>query len=76
VSDYTKVFTAAGTVAHVLGPLTSPNSTDNAVCGRSSWPDYWHGTGSQDEIERAQDLALCVRCTAVLAQRNSGIVTR
>lgn len=75
--DYTRVFTAAGTVAHVLGWGQSPNRIgETALCGRSAWPDYWHGTGSQDELERAQDLPLCVSCTAVLSHRQGGIVTR
>lgn len=75
--DVTLVFTEGGTVAHILGLLSSPNDIGaESLCGRSAWPGYWHGTGSQDEIERAQDLKLCVRCAGVLSHRRGGMFTR
>lgn len=62
----TRVFTPAGTVAHLLPWNGSPNTAgEEALCGRSAWPDLWHGTGSQDEEERAQDMRLCERCSAL-----------
>lgn len=76
-SQYTRVFTEGGTVAHVLDWNRSPNdSAAEAICGRTAWPGYWHGTGTQDEHERALDLRLCVSCGQVLSHRQNGIVTR
>lgn len=73
----TRVFTEGGTVAHVLGWNTSPNDTAaEALCGRSAWPGYWHGTGTQGEHERALDLRLCIRCESILNFRLGGTVTR
>jgi hypothetical protein len=62
----TVVFTEGGTVAHVLPWNKSPNSEAEALCGRTPWPRLWHGTGNQEEWERARELTLCVRCEAIL----------
>lgn len=77
MTDVTRVFTEAGTVAHYLDSLMSPNSaTSEALCGRTPWPGMWHGTGTQDEEERVLDLLLCARCESVVAFRRNGHVTR
>jgi hypothetical protein len=76
-SDITLVFTDGGTVAHFIDSLASPNSVETeALCGRTPWPALWHGTGSQDEEERAQTLRLCSQCRAVQDHRRNGYVTR
>ena len=72
----TRVFTEGGTVAHLLDELLSPNQPNSALCGRSPWPGLWHGTGTQDEEERAADMRLCVGCAGVLAERRSGVRVR
>lgn len=72
-----KVYTHGGTVAHILDWNASPNDTAaEALCGRTAWPGYWWGTGSQEEHERAADLRLCTRCQSVLSHRRGGIETR
>jgi hypothetical protein len=68
-NDHTLVYTPGGTVAHVLDSLLSPNDPTEAMCGRTAWPSAWHGTGSQEEHERAMDLSRCARCQAVLNHR-------
>jgi hypothetical protein len=73
----TRVFTEGGTVAHYIDLLQSPNSTSTeALCGRTAWPGMWHGTGSQDEEEKASDLRACSRCQAILDHRRNGFLTR
>lgn len=57
--------------AHLLGELQSPNSFDRALCGlEPEWPNLWMGTGSQDEIEHAEDLDVCGRCAAEALKRS------
>lgn len=70
--SYTRVYTDGGTVVHLLDELKSPNSYVDALCGRSPWPTYWHGTGSQEEHEKAMDLNPCVACIAVVRHRRGG----
>lgn len=73
----TRIFIAGDTIAHELDDLLSPNQPNSALCGRTpSWPDLWHGTGSQDEEERAHDLRLCAQCESALIERNGGVITR
>lgn len=72
--DYTRVYTPAGANAHLLDPLLSPNQPNSVLCGRMpSWPDLWHGTGTQDEEERALDLPVCRACRAVRKHRDMEI---
>lgn len=74
--DLTRVFTEGGTVAHFLDYNQSPNETEAyALCGRTCWPAMWHGTGSQEEEERAADMVVCSRCQAVVTHRRNGYVT-
>lgn len=61
----TLVYLRRGSVAHELPELASPNSFDNSLCGLNPWPDFWHGTGSQTEIERAASLSRCLNCKRV-----------
>jgi hypothetical protein len=73
----TRVYTEGGTVAHILNWDQSPNDrAAEALCGRSAWPGYWFGTGTQDEEERAIDLRLCTRCESVLRLRAGGSISR
>lgn len=76
MSDHTLVYTEAGTVAHYLDGLLSPNEPNSALCGRSPWPGLWLGTGSQEEHERALDLQLCAPCQAVERHRQGGVLIR
>lgn len=77
LDDVTRVYTDGGTVVHFLDYLASPNDGyPEALCGRTPWPKAWHGTGSQDEIERAEILVVCSRCEAVLSHRRNGYVQR
>lgn len=76
MSSYTRVYTVAGTVAHLLDFLLSPNQPNSALCGRSPWPELWHGTGTQDEEERAADLTLCTGCASIQRHRNNGELIR
>jgi hypothetical protein len=69
----TRVFTDGGTVAHILDALLSPNQPNSALCGRSPWPGLWHGTGTQDEEERALELRLCSQCESILKHRTGGV---
>lgn len=70
--DDTLVYTEGGTKTHVLKPLASPNTYADALCGRSSWPLLWMGTGSQVEWERAREQPLCVSCAAIVRSRSDG----
>ena len=77
--DSTRVYTEGGTVAHILDYMrgASPNNpVSEALCGRTPWPALWHGTGTQEEEERALDLRVCTPCQAILAHRRGGFVTR
>lgn len=57
------VYTPGGRVAHYLNYGSSPNDTcAQAMCGRSTWPGLWHGTGSSAEREKARNLPLCRSC--------------
>ncbi len=77
MADYTRVFTPGGSVAHLLDSLLSPNQANSALCGRSPlWPDLWHGTGTQEEEERARDLATCSRCVVARNDRQGGVLHR
>lgn len=76
-TEYTRVYTEGGTVAHLLDFIRSPNNPSHeALCGRSPWPGYWFGTGSQGEEERAMDMRICVTCASVYNHREGGSVTR
>jgi hypothetical protein len=71
--QYTVVYTDAGTVAHLLGVGESPNDTGTeALCGRSAWPGYWFGTGSQEEYEKAEDMRKCIACLSVVRHQRGG----
>ena len=73
---YIHVYTEAGTVAHLLDYLLSPNQPNSALCGRSPWPGLWHGTGSQQEEERAMDLRVCEDCIAARERRVNDRILR
>lgn len=75
-SDYTRVYTYGGVKAHLLSPLLSPNSPNSALCGRSPGLELWHGTGAQEEYERAADLELCSLCEIILKERRDGVEIR
>ncbi|PRH79360.1 hypothetical protein C6N75_09760 [Streptomyces solincola] len=68
-----RVYTERGTVAHELRWGDSPNEAGaKALCGRTAWPGYWYGTGTQNEHERAAELPLCVGCKAILVHQAGG----
>jgi hypothetical protein len=56
----TRMYLPRGTVAHLL-PRWSVTRT-RALCGLGAGDDYWRGTGSQDEYEKATVLRTCSRC--------------
>ncbi len=58
----TLVYVRDGKVAHRLSELASVNSFDAALCGTLPGREFWYGTGSQDEIDRAAALPRCIRC--------------
>lgn len=74
--DYTRVYTEGGTVAHLLDPLLSPNQPNSSLCGRTPWLTLWHGTGTQDEYERALVLDVCSPCQAIQRHRDGGELIR
>lgn len=77
MSDYTRVFTDGGSYAHLLDYLSSPNSPESqSLCGRSPWPGFWHGTGSQDEEDRAYTLETCTPCRVIRDHRTGGYEIR
>lgn len=63
--DCTRVYTHAGKTAHLLAPSKSPNDGyPAALCGHAPlWGAAWYGTGSQRELDRANKLPLCTRCS-------------
>ena len=66
MTDYTKVYTFAGKVTHLLHPSDSANSYALALCRFSpNWPWTWMGTGSQDEHDEADRRPTCKACTKV-----------
>ncbi|MEU3052227.1 hypothetical protein [Streptomyces griseus] len=68
-----RVYVEDGTVAHELQFGESPNDrAAQALCGRTSWPGYWFGTGDQDEYDTAAAMPLCVACASVLRHRAGG----
>ncbi|MFF8831312.1 hypothetical protein [Streptomyces sp. NPDC015131] len=70
----TAVYLPGGTVSHRLKWNHSPNGAGSeALCGRTAWPGYWYGTGSQDEEEKAASLPLCVACAAIIRHRAGGV---
>jgi hypothetical protein len=52
-----------GHIAHVV-----PFGQDYALCGGApvGLHDGWYGSGSMDEIEKAESLPLCGKCTALV----------
>jgi hypothetical protein len=58
-----RVYLPHGRVAHLLSAGSSPNSYVPALCRIGPAPGtYWHGTGSQEETERAESLRVCALC--------------
>lgn len=60
----TRVYMTGSAVAHLLPWSASANDSGESLCGRSPWPGYWFGTGSQDEYEKANTLPLCMGCAS------------
>jgi hypothetical protein len=61
----TRVYLPGATLAHLLA--ASPNdSWATALCGRSAWPGYWCGTGSQAEHDMAAEMPVCASCRSKL----------
>jgi hypothetical protein len=59
----TRVYTRTGKTAHLMSPVQSIRN-GSVLCSRVTpeWFTEWHGTGSQNEIDRAASLPLCKRC--------------
>lgn len=63
------VYTPGGRVAHWLNYGSSPNDTcAQAMCGRSTWPGLWHGTGSSAERDKARKMPTCQNCAVARAR--------
>ena len=61
--SYTRVYLLTSRVHHLLPPNQSPNNiAARSLCGISSWPTYWRGTGSYGETRQAEDMPLCRTC--------------
>lgn len=58
-----------GKVAHALSTFTG--SRFSAECGVYTFAG-WHGTGSQDEYDRAAELPQCQRCVKVIGPKVVG----
>lgn len=66
----TRVYLLTGRVAHLLAPGDSPsNSAATTLCGITSWPGHFRGTGLQGEREQAADMPLCQSCQRRLHER-------
>lgn len=71
MNEFTRVYSSKrASVAHLLPSGVSPNSAKTVMCGRGpaltvgGWA--WLGTGSQNEIDKANGLRTCKDCeTAV-----------
>jgi len=69
LSNYTRIYLPRGKVAHLR-----PNDGGRYVVARCGltppWydPHGWHGTGSQDEIDKAKDMRLCKRCVMAVEE--------
>jgi hypothetical protein len=50
---------------HFLPVLASPNSDDMALCGTEPEALMWHGTGNQEEIDKASRMTVCRECKRV-----------
>lgn len=61
IEDTTRVYIPGGKRAHLLQPLSSPNSNDAALCGFEPF-EFWYGTGTQEEMDKASTKPLCKRC--------------
>lgn len=65
ISELPHAYTRFGAVVHLLPEDASLNKNlDGALCG--IWPDYWLGSGSYAEQERAANLPVCKRCLLYL----------
>lgn len=53
---------------HFLPVLASPNSDDMALCGEEPEALMWHGTGNQEEIEKAAHMTVCRECKRIHLQ--------
>lgn len=64
------VYTRRGGVTHVL-PFAMHAAYPTVLCGRElQWGEYWLGTGTQDEIDKARRMPLCIRCMRRSEGRN------
>lgn len=67
---WTRRYTPGGLVAHLIWePDWSrghPYVYVHAACGWSGVHEYWRGTGSQAEYDKAADLPECRRCLAAI----------
>lgn len=63
---YTRVFLNNGVVAHLIPTNKAQDDKHPALCGTSPrlLGDFWRGTYTEGEYERAHSLRLCERCGA------------
>jgi hypothetical protein len=62
-SEYTRLYTRHGLVAHLSPPGGALGVMHGVLCSvLPKWPDDWLGTGSQKEYELAADMDTCQRC--------------
>lgn len=68
------VYLPHGGVTHIKPHIEDSMTTayPTVLCGRSPQLfDAWRGTGSQDEIDQARRMPLCVRCMNLAEGRNA-----
>lgn len=69
---YQRAYTSAkAAVVHLLPHYASLNAADPALCGREpNWNRAygygWHGSGSQEELDRLDRLPLCLTCQRLI----------
>jgi hypothetical protein len=61
---FTRVFLTNGAVAHLIPTAKAQDDKHPARCGTSPrlLGDFWRGTYTEGEYDRAQSLRLCDRC--------------
>lgn len=64
MKHYERRYTPSGNVAHLVHETewSSFGGITHSACGWSGVQEYWRGTGSQEEYEKADALPICQKC--------------
>jgi hypothetical protein len=69
----TRVYLMSGMRAHLLPPgKRIRDSSALALCGLSTWPTYWRGTGDYGERQQAAAMTLCQTCEKKMIANSGG----